>query len=337
MKKRHANYLFIIICGLGLGLGLVACGGNQSTKPTQPTASKPAPPTANTPTASPQAASGSATSSTKPGGYYLDDGPGDNPPKDIDSIANAAPKQEPFLARANRPYKALGTTYTPKTSYQPYKERGVASWYGKRYHGKKTSSGEVYDMYTMSAAHTTLPLPSYVKVTNPANGRAVIVRVNDRGPFKSNRIIDLSYAAAYKLRFSGQGSTLVEVEAIDPDNAASYALPAETITAKPVAASMAKVATAPVAAPSKPAGGDTNVFSSGYFIQAGAFKNEANANTLLAKIQGLDISQNAGINSVYNNGLYRIKLGPYATKSEADQVAANIRKQLNTSTIVTTQ
>jgi rare lipoprotein A len=337
MKNRHTNYLFIIICCLGL----IACGGEQSTKST----TRPAPPVAaNKPATAPSSPPAASGGATKPGGYYLDDGPGDNPPKDIDSIANASPKKEPLLARANRPYKALGTTYTPNSSYEPYKQRGVASWYGKRYHGKKTSSGEVYDMYSMSAAHTTLPLPSYVKVTNPANGRAVIVRVNDRGPFKSNRIIDLSYAAAYKLRFSNQGSTLVEVEAIDPDNVASFALPVET--AKPASATITNVATMPVAtriATASPpvkapvSSADSNAFTSGYFIQAGAFKNEANANTLMAKIQGLDISQNAGINSVYNNGLYRIKLGPYSSKSEADQVAASIRKQLNTSTIVSTQ
>jgi rare lipoprotein A len=338
MKNRHLHYLFIIICCLGLA----ACGGNQTSKPRSPSTSRPAPPVASKPAVKPQVASGGATSPTanssgaKPGGYYLDDGPGDNPPQNIDSIPNAMPKKEILLSRANRPYKALGTTYTPNTSYQPYKERGVASWYGKRYHGKKTSSGEVYDMYTMSAAHTTLPLPSYVKVTNPANGRAVVVRVNDRGPFKSNRIIDLSYAAAYKLRFSSQGSTLVEVEAIDPDSAASYVMPAETIAAKPAPATITKVSSAPVAAPSKPASGN-DPFASGYFVQAGAFKNELNANALLAKIQGLEISQNAGINNVYNNGLYRIKLGPYTSKSEADQVAASIRKQLNTSTIVSTQ
>ncbi|MES2501988.1 MAG: septal ring lytic transglycosylase RlpA family protein, partial [Pseudomonadota bacterium] len=175
---------------------LAACGGTQSVKPTP---------------SSPQTSKQSApsTSATKPGGYYLDDGPGDNPPQNIDSIPNAVPKNEPYLTRTNKPYRALGATYTPMTAWQPYKERGVASWYGKRYHGKKTASGEVYDMYSMSAAHTTLPLPSYVKVTNPANGRFVIVRVNDRGPFKSNRLIDLSYAAAYQLRFTSSGSTLV--------------------------------------------------------------------------------------------------------------------------------
>jgi rare lipoprotein A len=209
-------------------------------------------------------------------------------------------------------------------SYQPYKARGVASWYGKRYHGKNTSSGEVYDMFSMTAAHPTLPLPSYIKVTNPANGRAVIVRVNDRGPFKSSRLVDLSYAAAYKLRFSNQGSSVVEVEAIDPENIANF-------TVAPLPASN-------TAAPATyPANTQTNTITKGYYVQAGAFKNEVNANALSTKIQGLNIAQNGGINKVYNNGLHRLKLGPYESRQAADQVAGNIRRELNVSTIIVNQ
>jgi len=339
MKKKTFLILFCCAC-------LVACGGRKTVKPT------PAPPsTANKSVPSNTQASGQPTpSAPKPGGYYLDDGPGDNPPQDIDSIPNATPKKEPLLDRTNKPYKALGTLYTPMTSYQPYKTSGVASWYGKRYHGKKTSSGEVYDMYSMSAAHPILPLPSYVKVTNPANGRSVIVRVNDRGPFKSDRIIDLSYAAAYKLRFSTQGSTLVQVEAIDPSNMASYTQPAaaqaSAVTAIPAETST-PVTTIPSANPApvpaittKPINQTTqsnNPAIIEYFIQAGAFKNEANADSLIKKIQGLEIEQNAGINKVYNGGLHRLKLGPYETKKMAEQVAASIRKQLNISTIITNQ
>ena len=319
MKKQ--TYL-ILFCTMYL----VACAGQNSVKSTvKPT---PAPPTS----ASKPAPVPSNSSSIKPGGYYLDDGPGDNPPQDIDSIPNAVPRKESLLDRANKPYKALGEVYKPMTSYQPYKVSGVASWYGKRYHGKKTSSGEVYDMYSMSAAHPTLPLPSYVKVTNPANGRFVVVRVNDRGPFKHNRVIDLSYAAAYKLRFSAQGSSLVEVEAINSSAITSYSQP----TKAPV------VAIAPPAAISQsnsiPNSVNSNVSAViQYFIQAGAFKSEANADSLMKKIQGMGIEQNAGFNSEYNNGLYRLKLGPYASKLEADQVAAAIRAKLNTPAIIINQ
>lgn len=334
--KKHA-ILFIFCCAF-----LVACGGKKTVKtaPTPPVASQPAHTPEPTPTPSPSITASSPTQidkpatpePTKPGGYYLDDGPGDNPPKNIDSIPNAVPKKEPLHSRTNRPYKALGATYKPMTSYRPYKERGIASWYGKRFHGKKTSNGETYDMYSMTAAHTILPLPSYVKVTNPANGRWVIVRVNDRGPFKHSRIIDLSYAAAYKLGYTVKGSTLVEVEAIDPDNAISY----QNMEANPVAVSTPE----PIAALIPVEYTDANENServSGFFVQAGAFKNEANADSLIGKLQGLDIDQNSGINKVYNNGLHRLKIGPFESKQAADKTAANIRRQLNIPAITVNQ
>ncbi|MBC7756798.1 MAG: septal ring lytic transglycosylase RlpA family protein [Bdellovibrio sp.] len=322
--KTHSVMLLCLLC-------LASCGGNQSVKPASapPAASKPAP----------SASAQTAPSATKSGGYYLDDGPGDNPPKNIDSIPNAVPKKEPLLDRANKPYKALDAVYTPMTSYKPYKERGVASWYGKRYHGKNTSSGEVYDMYSMTAAHTTLPLPSYVKVSNPANGRWVIVRVNDRGPFKSNRVIDLSYAAAYKLRFASAGSTLVDVEAIDPNNFALYAAD-KTMNSAPAPAALPTSANTqtivPPATSTKPIA-ENSAVGIQYFVQAGAFRSQANADALTKKIQSYDIATNVGINSVYNNGLYRLKLGPFDNKQDADQAAASIRKQLNTSAIIITQ
>jgi rare lipoprotein A len=345
MKKINLAAIWLTFCSIIL----VSCGGNETIKPVPtpapPTASKPAtPPTSTAQTGAETIPLPSSTGAAcKPGGYYLDDGPGDNPPKDIDSIPNATPRKEPYLLRANKPYKALGTLYTPSTSYQPYKARGVASWYGKRYHGKNTSSGEVYDMFSMTAAHPTLPLPSYLKVTNPKNGRSVIVRVNDRGPFKNNRLVDLSYAAAYKLRYSNQGSELVEVEAIDPDNIANFAvapLPANTSTntstnAPTSTPTTANNSTVPAAKPVNCP--PTSVVSAGYYVQVGAFKNEANANALIKKIQGLNIAQNGAINSVYNKDLYRIKLGPYDNKQTADQVAANIRKELSVSTIIINQ
>ncbi len=148
------------------------------------------------------------------GGYYQNDGPPDRAPSDIAAIPDAVPKIEPLLARANRPYVALGRSYTPLTTDVEFRERGVASWYGKQFHGNRTASGEIYDMFAMSAAHPTLPLPSYLRVTTVRTRQSVIVRVNDRGPFKSDRIIDLSYAAASKLRFVAAGVEQVEVERI---------------------------------------------------------------------------------------------------------------------------
>jgi rare lipoprotein A len=155
-------------------------------------------------------------STPKSGGYYKDDGPHERPPANLDRVTDAVPRNEPLHKSANRPYTALGKNYVPMTSVQPFRQRGVASWYGKRYHGQKTSSGETYDMYQMSAAHPTLPIPSYVRVTNVANGKSVVVRINDRGPFHSARIIDLSYVAAYKLGFVQSGQAQVEVESVIP-------------------------------------------------------------------------------------------------------------------------
>jgi rare lipoprotein A len=148
------------------------------------------------------------------GGYYRDDGPGARAPADLDRIPDAVPRVEPLNRFANRPYVQFGKQYVPLTSVQPFRQRGIASWYGKRYHGQKTSVGEIYDMYKMSAAHPTLPIPSYARVTNVRTGRSVVVRVNDRGPFLHGRAIDLSYAAAHRLGYIQQGSAEVDVEAI---------------------------------------------------------------------------------------------------------------------------
>lgn len=157
---------------------------------------------------------------SRPGGYYLDDGPPERPPADLDRVVDAVPRIEPLHKYANRPYNALGRDYVPMTSLQPFRQRGMASWYGKRYHGQKTSSGEVYDMYAMTAAHPTLPIPSYARVTNLANGRSVVVRINDRGPFRGTRIIDVSYVAAHKLGFIQAGQAQVDVEAVVPGRTA---------------------------------------------------------------------------------------------------------------------
>ena len=154
------------------------------------------------------------------GGYYLDDGPGEAPPAGLQSIPDAEPKIEPYSTRGNKPYVVFGKTYTPITDNNPLKQRGVGSWYGKKFHGQKTSSGELYDMYKMTAAHPTLPIPSYARVTNLRNGIQVIVRVNDRGPFHSSRIIDLSYTAALKLGYLAHGSSELEVERLLPDEIA---------------------------------------------------------------------------------------------------------------------
>ena len=150
------------------------------------------------------------------GGYYLDDGPGDETPDNLQAVPDAEPRVEPYASKGNKPYVVFGKTYTPVVDSQPFRQRGRGSWYGKKFHGQKTSSGELYDMYKMTAAHPTLPIPSYARVTNVSNGAQVIVRVNDRGPFHSSRVIDLSYTAALKLGYIGKGSAELDVERLLP-------------------------------------------------------------------------------------------------------------------------
>ena len=164
-------------------------------------------------------------SAPKRGGYYKDDGPGVSPPPDVDAIKDPRPKLEPLHQSANNPYTVFGKQYVPDKALRPYKQRGIASWYGRKFHGQPTSSGERYDMYKMTAAHPTLPIPSYARVTNLENGKSVIVRINDRGPFHAVRIIDLSYAAAAKLGFVNAGSARVEVEAVVPENTGAITAP----------------------------------------------------------------------------------------------------------------
>ena len=175
-----------------------------------PPAIAPAAPPAAAPTARPM------PGASRSGGYYLDDGPGNAPPANLDLLPDPEPRVEPYATFANRPYNVFGLTYVPKTSDTPFKQRGMGSWYGRRFHGQKTSSGETYNMYALTAAHPTLPIPSYARVTNVANGRSVIVRVNDRGPFHSGRVMDLSFAAATRLGYVGQGSAFLDIERILP-------------------------------------------------------------------------------------------------------------------------
>lgn len=297
MKK---SIIFAILCSLILA----GCSSSPKIKRSPPA------PAEQTP-----------SDQTSGGGYYPGDGPHANPPSNLDDIPDAKPKKEALYKYSTKPYMALGKKYTPLASADNYKKQGVASWYGKLFHGNKTANGEVYDMYSMTAAHTILPLPSYAKVTNLENGRSVIVRINDRGPFKHDREIDLSYAAAYKLRLIEKGSGLVEVEAIDPDTFNQN----EQLTQAQVAV---PVDTQPTS---------QSEFLGQHYIQAGAFGEESNATALQKRIQNLNIEENTKINRVYNNGLHRLLIGPYQTREAAEQAANDIRNNLNISTIITIQ
>ncbi len=215
------------------------------------------------------------------------------PPKDLESIPDVVPKFEPRSARGNPPfYDVLGKRYFVMTTAAGYVERGVASWYGPGFHTAKTSNGEPYDMYGMTAAHKTLPLPSYVQVTNLKNGKSVVVRVNDRGPFKDGRIIDLSYTAATKLDILRDGTAFVEVRAITPESPSPSAAPSAT----------------------------------GLFVQAGAFGAEANASQLLSQLKTKGV-QNAFVRADEVNGkkMYRVRVGPIPSVPEFDRVVARLK------------
>lgn len=199
---------------------------------------------------------GASVGASKGGGYYLDDGPGSNIPPNIANIPDAVPRIERHNPANFRPYTVLGQRFVPVGADTALRQSGVASWYGRKFHGQKTANGETYDMYAMTAAHPTLPLPSYARVTHARNGRSIIVRVNDRGPFLRGRVIDLSYAAAAKLGIIGHGSDTVVVEAIthaDIRSGLNMASAQKTPAAAPKPAPAVRVAAAPAASRATPA------------------------------------------------------------------------------------
>jgi rare lipoprotein A len=263
------------------------------------------------------------------GKYYLDDGPGFNPPPNLDAVPDAVPRIEPLHRAANRPYAVLGREYVPATSLKPYQERGIASWYGRKFHGQKTSIGETYDMYAMTAAHPTLPLPSYARVTNVASGKSVIVRVNDRGPFLHGRIIDLSFVAAHRLGIAQNGSGEVDVQAILPGTTAQ----SPQASQPPLAAvASAPAATAPLAPPpitgaqasGVPDAAPVASVVGGYSVQLGAFANFANAQAFLAHAQNQLSTAQVEAKIRQAGGLSRVYIGPYPARVEAERVGERI-------------
>jgi len=255
---RHASGLLVVLC-------VAAC----STAPPGES-EKPLPPPSK-------------------GGYYKDDGPGSTPPPNLAQIPDAEPKSEPLHRYANRPYRVFGTDYVPLAQLQAFRQRGVASWYGRRFHGQKTASGELYDMYAMTAAHPTLPIPSYIRVTNLANGRSVVVRVNDRGPFHASRIVDLSYAAAYRLGYIQAGSAQVELEAVLPSQQQAGSV----------------------------------------YVQVGAFASRENAESLQARVTRELAWLQESAQVLLSENLWRLHVGPYRSREDARSVAERIAAQLD--------
>jgi rare lipoprotein A len=275
------------------------------------------------------------------GGYYLDDGPGDDPPSDLDAIPDAEPRIEPLHRYANNPYSVFGKDYVPERRLVSSKRRGIGSWYGRRFHGQKTSSGETYDMYAMTAAHPTLPIPSYARVTNPANGRSVVVRVNDRGPFHAGRIIDLSYTAAYKLGYVQNGSTLVEVESLMPGKTWRVAEGGREAPATPPARAAAEP---PVPVPAGADGPDpiaqlaaaaeegrvaellAGARGATTWLQLAAFSSQDGAESFRARVRAVLGGQAERMHIEPGGGKYRLQLGPYSSAADAERVAKRIRE-----------
>lgn len=241
---------------------------------------------------------GCAGPGPRPAPDYRRDGP-PTAAVDLAAIRDAVPRAEPLCQPCARPYQVEGVTYRPLASAAGYQTRGTASWYGREFHGRATSNGEAYDMLAMTAAHPTLPIPSYVRVTHLGNGRSVVVRVNDRGPFRHGRVIDLSYVAAAKLGLIGPGSGPVEVRAVLP-GAPSF--PTAPVT---------QVATAPVR-------------GEAVFLQVGAFGDAAAAQRLAARLRSENLAQvTVQADNSPPRGLHRVRLGPL-TAGRLDTVTARL-------------
>ena len=250
--------------------------------------------------------------------YYSDDGPPETIPDNLAQVPDAMPRDEPFHRYANRPYTVFGLTYAPVLDKQPTRERGIASWYGRKFHGRKTSSGEVYDMFAMTAAHKTLPIPSYARVTNVKTGQSVVVRVNDRGPFHSDRVIDLSYAAAARIGIAAAGSGLVDVERI-------VVASGELVSASPQLPPPMPIVETPMVAQEAAA----------LWLQLGAFSSAETAESFREKVardlpwllEPIQVSS--------RDGLHRVRLGPYRNAVEAAAIGDKVRGSLGIAPVLT--
>ncbi|OGS85776.1 MAG: hypothetical protein A2061_04070 [Gallionellales bacterium GWA2_59_43] len=269
------------------------------------------------------------------GGYLVGDGPGANAPANIDEIPDAEPRSEPLHRYANRPYVALGKTYTPMTIAGKHRERGIASWYGKKFHGLRTSSGETYDMYGMTAAHPTLPIPSYARVTSVANGKSVVVRINDRGPFLHERVMDLSYTAAHKLGILGNGSAEVEVESLASNAIVGNVARAEPVQTRPLELAQTRPPESvqsrplePATPVAKPAMVQPVVAAGNVYLQLGAFKSRDAAESFMAKMRAELGDVGREISIFVKGGFSRIHLGPYANQNEARSSAEGLQGRL---------
>lgn len=319
LTPAHTS-LLTALCWRGTPVLLLVLGGCASVEPTAVRG------TSQQPAAVPQVQKSPSPSSPRRGAYYLDDGPAEQIPEGLLAIPDAEPRIEPLANGPRRPYSVFGKNYLPISDNRPFVQRGIGSWYGKKFHGQRTASGEIYDMYKMTAAHPTLPIPSYARVTNLRNGKQITVRINDRGPFHSERIIDLSYTAALKLGYLGNGSSELEVERVLPEeiarNNAAKSRKTEAFTAPAELADTSQAAA-------------ITTSDSGFYLQFGAYTQAANAKAMQARLLA---GWPAGLPEprvVQNDSLYRLRSGPFASRDEASRAVAKLKAdtQLQTSVV----
>ncbi|WP_374349128.1 septal ring lytic transglycosylase RlpA family protein [Chitinimonas sp.] len=316
-----------------LGAWLAGCA-SQPMQQAPRIEAKPLPPAPQTPPPAPGNALPPAKPSQIPkeiGGYYQDDGPIMAVPYDLDALPEPQPKTEPLHRFANKPYAVFGQTYKPLSPSAAFSQEGIASWYGRKFNGKNTASGEPYDMFKLTAAHPTLPVPSYAKVTNLDNGKSVVVRINDRGPFHKSRVMDMSYAAAYRLGYHNKGSARVRIEALVPGQLELTAPAPSVATLEPGAALAATDALAalaleaekgPLPPPAEPASAVQSAPSAqATWLQLGAFGSQAAAETFKAHVSD-DVAALAMPISIQAAGkVWRVRLGPFNSREAASMAA----------------
>jgi len=311
---RRFDRALLLRAGAAAALLLLAgCAGHRTTRPT------------------PKGSSSRSDDVTRPQSkrYAQDNdaGPG-GPPPDVSKIPEPVPRAEPRSVYGNKsPYEVLGQTYKVLPDAQGYVDRGIASWYGNKFHGYTTSNFEKYDMYAYTAAHKTLPLPSYARVTNLENGASVIVRVNDRGPFAENRIIDLSYVAALKLGIWQKGTGMVEVRAIDPDRPEPRAWRASAPASASAGRAVSSMA-APAPAPGKPTAASSaeNGHKPALYLQVGAYADHANAERAAATLRNARLGEVRIVDSNVNGRtVQRVRLGPIKDVASVDSLTPQVR------------
>jgi rare lipoprotein A len=300
---RHLSWL------LATTLVLVGCGGHRSTRPSSSSS--------YSSSSSSSGGGGGGSSASGSGGFYDDtnqpqssryrsnsDSVPDGPPPDLSNLPEPVPKVEPHSLYGNKsPYSVLGRTYSVLPSARGYDERGIASFYGSKFHGYKTSNLEDYDMYKFTAASKVLPLPSYARVTNLQNGKSVIVRINDRGPFHEDRVIDLSYAAAVKIGVWPKGTGLVEVQGIDPSAPVDQEAPPPPVVPPP------------------------SEHTPGIYLQVGAFADPANAEHVAEQLRTANFAPVQVVDATIGGRLvHRVRVGPLADVDSADRVTTQIEQ-----------